>query len=742
MFIVAEMVLGGAVLGGIIAGLCLFAGTCHAAETENPARGGRLFPTDLPRRDWVHFNAQGFSEPVCGVVYRLSDPVTNGMALGGIDVGCMDLETSGLLGYSTIFNSHVPRRGPINLPVLGMSIGADTWVLCDPTQTKQGSGQHQTKAPGNKPFPPVWDDLRLDGVRTASQIHYWGHYPVVDVEFETDAPVSAGLRAWAPFLPGDVLQSIIPAIVLEVHLRNVSGSPQQGAVAFSFPGPTPEEADTDFFVRTSLTGDVSGVAVAGKLASYALGVIGNQHARSGGELGADGASWASISEALPPGGSQPGSSVAVDFSLEPGEGAVVRFLLTWSAPTWNNVGVNHATDISQGYSGEVRTFTHMYSKHYPEAEKTAQLMAERHEKLLQRVLAWQQVVYTDNKLPVWLRDSLINSLYMLAEDGMWAQAQAPLPDWVSEEDGLFGLNECPRGCPQIECIPCSFYGSLPLVYFFPELQLSTIRGYQGYQYDDGAPPWIFGGCTGKTSYIDFAAPTRGYQFASNGISLAGIVDRFLLCHDTQDKAYTKEFYPMIKRCMEWTMNLRTTPGFSAGQRAISMPDPDSDESLIPPTEWFEAREPGWQGMTAHIGGLHLAQLRITERLAREVGDEGFARQCAEWLEAGAAAMEEDLWTGSYYLNYYDPSTGAKSEFVFGYQLDGEWITAHHALPSALPQERVCTTLDTITRCNVALTKYGAVNYANPDGTAIPPAKEGVWDYGRFSYFPPKRRCLQ
>ena len=58
---------------------------------------GTLFPIDLPRRDWVHFKAEGFAEPVCGVVYRLEDTVTNGMALGGVDTGCIDLETSGLL---------------------------------------------------------------------------------------------------------------------------------------------------------------------------------------------------------------------------------------------------------------------------------------------------------------------------------------------------------------------------------------------------------------------------------------------------------------------------------------------------------------------------------------------------------------------------------------------------------------------------------------------------------------------
>jgi hypothetical protein len=58
----------------------------------NPMREDhvRLFPTDLPGPDWATFPAAGFSHPACGVVYRLKDKVTNGMALGGIDTGCID----------------------------------------------------------------------------------------------------------------------------------------------------------------------------------------------------------------------------------------------------------------------------------------------------------------------------------------------------------------------------------------------------------------------------------------------------------------------------------------------------------------------------------------------------------------------------------------------------------------------------------------------------------------------------
>ena len=78
-----------------------------------------LFPPDLPERAWVEFSAQGFSRPAVGVIHRRSYPAACGMPLGGIDTGCLDLETSGLFGLCSIFNSHVPRRGALNLPFLG-----------------------------------------------------------------------------------------------------------------------------------------------------------------------------------------------------------------------------------------------------------------------------------------------------------------------------------------------------------------------------------------------------------------------------------------------------------------------------------------------------------------------------------------------------------------------------------------------------------------------------------------------
>jgi len=657
-----------------------------------------LFPTDLPEREWAEFNAQGFSRPVAGVIHRGTNPPVCGVPLGGIDTGCLDLEATGLLGYASIFNSLVPRRGPINLPVLGISIGSQTWALT----TLNMQGREGTS------YADLYRGRGYQGIRTCSEIHTWGHYPIADLEFVTDAPVGVGLRAWSPFVPGDVAASNTPGTVFEVHLRNLTDAPQAGALAFSFPGPTEGEAGTVRFRRREITGAVRGVAVTSRQASYVLGVVGEESVRCGGDLGMDGERWAGIEHELPFASAQAGASVAVDFSLSPGEEKIVRFVLAWHSPEWLGGGAMTAGG---------NAYTHMYAARYRSAAAVARFLARRHTALLGRILAWQQEVYATHDLPPWLRDSLVNVLHLITETSVWAQAKPPIGDWCRPEDGIFGLNESPRWCPQIECIPCSFYGNLPLVYFFPELALSTLRGYKAYQYPNGQAPWVFGGVTTGTKPYEMALPSPGYahkpQTTLDGACYAEMVDK--LWRRAGDDAIVHEFYESLKRNTIFTMNLR--PG-SGAAGVVSLPTDNQAQDWIEACELF--------GIVPHIGGVHLAQLRLVRRMAETMGDTDFVRQCDEWLTQGSQVLEEHAWAGTHYVLYNELETGKRSDIIMGCQLDGEWIALFHGLPGVFRSDRVATTLEALKATNVALSDAGAVSFCKPGAEAL---DKGDWDPG-------------
>ncbi len=705
-------------VGHVISVAMLFAPST-VAIAEN-----RLFPAGLPQSQWKQFDAVGYANSVAGVVYRTGQDLVCGLPLGAVDTGCVDLELDGTFGYMTNYNSHVPRRGKVDLPFLGLTVGDKAWVL------------------STRKFP---------GATSAESIDYWGHFPIVDLEYQTTAPVDVGLRAWAPFIVGDEAVSNTPGAVFEVHLRNPTKTVQQGSVVFSFPGPTDGESGSTTYTHKQLdTSSAKGWLVGGNNGELAVGVIGSTTPRVGGSLGADGAAWGKIAQQLPlRTDADSGVSLAAHYTLQPGASKVVRFVAAWYFPTWKGAGTNDFSTVDWGdqkhwytpdYSkrtpeGSDTTYHHMFASRYRDAAEVAERLAQDHTQLLGRIIAWQEVLYQEEDMPIWLQDSLVNILHLITECGMWAQAGS-IGDWCKPEDGVFGMNESPRDCPQIECIPCSFYGNQPLVYFYPKLAMSTMRAYINYMTYDGAAPWVFGGCTARSEpsgarnerHLPTAAcamnvPCRGYQTTTNGISFVAMADR-LWVSSGYDQEILQELYPWVKKNTIYTMTLRAEEGPDG---VVSMPTGNVG------TEWFEHCQ--WKGIVAHVGGLHLAQLRIAERMAEESGDTNFVAMCRMWFDEGSKSMEKHLWNGRYYINFFEPSTDEKSDLIFSYQLDGEWITDFHGLPYCFPKDRVQTALATIREVNSRHSDIGFLSFLNADGS---PASggEGVmktW-YDPFAFF--------
>ena len=92
-------------------------------------------------------------------------------------------------------------------------------------------------------------------------------------------------------------------------------------------------------------------------------------------------------------------------------------------------------------------------------------------------------------------------------------------------------------------------------------------------------------------------------------------------------------------------------------------------------------------------------------------------------------MESKMWAGKYYLAFFEPETGKKSDHVFSCQLDGDWITRFHGLAAVFREDRAKQTLATIAATNSPLARWGTVFFANPDGT--PWVEAG---YGPYTYF--------
>ena len=286
------------------------------------------------------------------------------------------------------------------------------------------------------------------------------------------------------------------------------------------------------------------------------------------------------------------SAVGVEFDLRPKQQKTVRYVLAWYAPTWQS---------SWPPANLSNSFTKMYTTRFKDARDVAEYLAKNRESLWKKTVAWQEVVYSDKKTPGWLRDGLINILHLIPEEGYWAKGDGLL-SW-SGKDGVFSLVEGTDADGQQSCIPCDWYGNLPIVYFFPELARSTLRAYVHGQREDGAVPMTLGQGLNLTGSYQY-----DYQRSLNPCCFVDLVDR--LWQRTGDDGVLREFYPAVKKTTDYLVN--------------QIPGPEG-LIRINGQEWYEAF--ALPGLSSHAGGVRLAHLRMVERMARKMGDTEFAEQC-------------------------------------------------------------------------------------------------------------------
>lgn len=614
-----------------------------------------LFPNDVPKKQWVRFPAEGFGREIVGLVYQSGQAIC-GLPLGGIGTGHVHLDTDGTLGFCTIFNSVMPPRKLEALPFLGVTCRDHVWLLT----TKD-----------------------VEGASKVSDIHYWGHYPVADLLYQMESLVSVSLRAWSPFLPGNAEASNTPAIVFEVRLSNQSTSREKGVLAITFSGPNEGEVDNKEVTRKEIYQEnKTGIAidVAGK-GGYFLGLVGEEQVRIGGDLNKSANAWCRVVEQLPKCGvSDVGTSVAVDFDLNPGQNKTVRFVLSWY---WPLVTVN----------GRHR-YVHAYASRFCDALAVADMVANKHDSLLEHIIAWQEVIYGEESLPEWLRDCLVNNFHLITKNAFWESNSVPAEDWA-QEYGMFSMVESIRTCAGQGCVPSDWFGNIEVVYFFSKLAHSALKGLAHFQLPNGEIPIYLGEGHERQN------PVYQVLHVTNSCNFVDLVGR--LWQRTGNDTVLYEFYPSVKLAVEYLRSL----------------DTDADGLIDCQVGALYHQFYGlwcWFGAATHVAGMWLSSLSIAERMARKIGDMSFVRDCQVWSKLGRKSMQDKLWNGSYYLLYNDVENNRKDDTILANQLSGLWSSRLHGVEDPFPTECVEKVFKKVKNVCFPAAKYGVAVARHPDGS--------------------------
>ncbi|MGH9528467.1 MAG: GH116 family glycosyl hydrolase [Terriglobales bacterium] len=419
-------------------------------------------------------------------------------------------------------------------------------------------------------------------------------------------------------------------------------------------------------------------------------------------------SWVSSGEHL-------AGAIAVRFTLKPGEKRVIPMVIAWDLPI-----------VTFGSGRKwYRHYTNFYGTSGTNSWDIARDGLANAAKWSDEIDAWQAPYINDESKPLWFRGMLFNEMYILADGGsFWGHPVGA----DAKADDTFSFLEC-FDYPYYATLDVRFYGSMPLVEFWPDIDNQVLR-----QFSDTVPQnltdkylWTWKSQqTGSLHFRvrkakgavphDLGVPQEDPFFQVNSFSWQNTNDwkdlnsKFVLMiyrdyvftgrKDTEFLRYT---WPSVQEAIQHLQQYdRTGDGLPQND---DYPDQTYDVWIV-------------HGESAYCGGLWLAALRAAEEMAKVLGDPASATRYHAMFLKGQDTYIKKLWNGDYFR--YDTMSEYRDN-VQADQLAGQWYANMTGLGDLVPREMQLKALKKIYDFNVmkfAKGEMGAVNGMAADGTII------------------------
>jgi len=437
-------------------------------------------------------------------------------------------------------------------------------------------------------------------------------------------------------------------------------------------------------------------------------------------------------------GEQMAGAIAIRFTLAPYEKKSIPMSLSWDLP------------IVQFGGGRkwVRHYTQFFDASGTNAWKIARTALENDQQWSDQIDAWQKPYVEDESKPAWYRGELFNELYIIADGGtLWAHEQAGPSNLLhtsAKNTDSFAYLEC-FDYSYYGTSDVRFYGSFPLIKFWPEIEKQELR-----EYTDTIPESI------PQHYLWAWKLQHDHQFETMQRKAAGSAphdlgspseDPFVNVnqYNYQDvsnwRDLNSKYVLMIWRDYVWSGSrdqefLRYT--WSAVKQAMEhLRQYDSDgDGMIKNGGFPDQTYDNWvaRGESAYSGSLYLAALRATAEMARKLGDSGSSTAYDALFKKAQAAYIKNLWNGTYFN--YDQGSDYHTD-IMAEQLAGQWYANLTGLGDLVPPQMRKSALQHVYDFNVMKFQngeMGAINGMGSNGQALHENEqvEEVWTGTRFA----------
>jgi non-lysosomal glucosylceramidase len=409
------------------------------------------------------------------------------------------------------------------------------------------------------------------------------------------------------------------------------------------------------------------------------------------------------------------AAVAVRFTLEPGEQKVVPMVISWDLP------------IVQFGAGRKwnRRYTDFYGASGLNSWAIARDGLKNAAAWSDAIDSWQARYINDESKPLWYRGMLFNELYVLADAGSFYGR--PVGSNANERP-VYSFMEC-YDYPYYETLDVRFYGSMPLLKFWPELEKGVMRDFAATVPQEAAEKmeWIWK--TQQTNQLtyrirkakgavphDLGVPqedpfkqinqfswqdTNGWKDLNPKLVL--MIYRDFVFTGRKDESFLRDTWPAVQEAIAY-LNKYDKDGDGLPENE-AYPDQTYDTWLV-------------KGESAYSASLYLAALRSAEEIAKQLGEAAAAKQYHDQFAKSQASYIKKLWNGEYFR--YDTQSEYRDN-IQADQLAGQWYADMTGLGDIVPRDMRAKALKKIFAYNVmkfADGTMGAVNGIAADGSLV------------------------
>ncbi len=606
--------------------------------------------------------------------YTSRDNVSSGVPLGGIGAGKLEMMPNGTLNFATFQNNwSAPLTGD-SAGILGFHFGIFTEC--------QG-----------KTISKILQSSKIDSFPIIKKTEYEGNFPFARLKYLDKAlPLKIELLSFSPFIPRNTKDSSLPGAVFKFIIKNPTKkkittslllmgrntignwgvgrfnvvSHDKERTYLTFKNGRKEPLRNDFSLGEMTMSLPQGIGELTYMGEWNM--QGESFAFKTEDLRLD--AWLPFSETgrLPnkntknivEGESQElGGALALKFDLRPGQTKEIPVIYSWFFPT--------------------HTVGHMYSRWFNNSLDVSKYISSQIHRLYTSTKKWHDKLHSSSLKP-WLRDALINNLYPLYS-GTWYG-----------KNGAFVSYESPIICPLMGTVDVRFYGSLPVAFLFPKLELNAMEMLAKAQRRDGYIPHDLG-----RNRVDLPSDGTTYYRWKD------LASKFvLMCYRdyliTKDKGFLKKVYPNIKKAMEWE--------FSQDKNRDFLPDNEGQDQTFDLWNLYSTN--------SYTAGIFLAALLACIKIARLFKDKASEEIYREWFREGRKTFEKKLWNGSYFSNYVCSDKGCEDSCTAA-QLSGQWYAHLLGLGYIADKRKIRLAIKSILKLNNKNSPYGLISSTFCDG---------------------------